>query len=83
MFRKKCNNATRQYKNILKILTCKAIYFFLSENLWLTEMSISERIRFEMQLTMVNTIAGCSWLQVIILENSLSQQLSELSEVWA
>ena len=69
-------------KNILKILTCKTIYF-LSEHLWLIKMNISERIRFEMQFTMVDTIADCFWLQVIILENILSQQLSELSEVWA
>lgn len=77
MFRKKCGNATRKYKNILKILTCKTIYF-LSEHLRLIKMNISGRIRLEMQLTMVNTTADCLWLYVIILENSLSQQLSEI-----
>lgn len=77
MFRKKCGNATRKYKNILKILRCKTIYF-LSEHLRLIKMNISGRIRLEMQLTMVNTTADCLWLYVIILENSLSQQLSEI-----
>lgn len=54
-------------KTFLKMLTCKTFYF-LSEHLWLIKMNISERIRFGTQFTMVNTIADCFWLCIIILE---------------